>query len=339
MCVHDYSENYECSYQEEVQSQNFSRTEASIHVTILCRHASQEFDNCAGTEEQPKIIKEYIFVISDDMAHDSYSVQHVRHIIHNLVNTVGCTVKRLHEFTDGCSAQYKSRHCMGSHVLLSSNDFGYPAQRNYFETSHAKGEQDAAGAHIKQKASLTVVRKEATIQSAEQLCSSLSSSFTEPVSKGSDLKRRVFLYVKKDEVNRKGRKFSEVQGNQKIHCIKPKFNESGIRLVNTRSCYCMSCIDENFYNCQNKTYWDAWNGQQMKVLAEPSTKVTRSEPEPDAERTESLADLASVGIIVAVAAHLDPNYNYYLLQVTTNEPILLQEEQVDDYGCPMPAGS
>ena len=77
----------------------------------------------------------------------------------------------------------------------------------------------------------------------------------------------------------------------------------------------------------------------MKVLAEPSTKVTRSDPEPDAERTESLGDLASVGTIVAVAAHLDPNYDYYLIQVTTNEPILLQEEHVDDYGCPMPAGS
>ena len=92
--------------------------------------------------------KSIFFVISDDMAHESYSVQHVRHIIHNyLVNTVGCTVKRLHEFTDGCSAQYKSRHRMGSHVLLPSNDFGYPAQCNYFETSHAKGEQVLLG-HI-----------------------------------------------------------------------------------------------------------------------------------------------------------------------------------------------
>ena len=110
------------------------------HPFMLLFSTDMLHRNCAGTEEQPKIIKEYIFVISDDMAYDSYSVQHVRHIIHNyLVNTVRCTVKRLHEFTDGCSAQYKSRHCMGSHVLLSSNDFGYPAQRNYFETSHAKG--------------------------------------------------------------------------------------------------------------------------------------------------------------------------------------------------------
>ena len=105
------------------------------------------------------------------------------------------------------------------------------------------------------------------------------------------MRRRVFFYVKKDEVNRKGRKFSEVKGNRKIHCIKPKLNESGILLVNTRSCYCMSCIDEDFDNCQNKNYLDAWNEQQMKVLADPSTKVTRSEPEPNAERTERLEQL------------------------------------------------
>ena len=59
----------------------------------------------------------------------------------------------------------------GFTCVVVSNDFGYPAQRNYFETSHAKGEQDAAGAHFKQKASLAVVRRETTIQSAEQLCS------------------------------------------------------------------------------------------------------------------------------------------------------------------------
>ena len=29
----------------------------------------------------------------------------------------------------------------------------------------------------------------------------------------------MFFYVKKDEVNGKGRKFSEVQGNRKIRCI------------------------------------------------------------------------------------------------------------------------
>ena len=35
LCFHDYSENYVCSYQKEIQSQYFCKNEASLHVTIL----------------------------------------------------------------------------------------------------------------------------------------------------------------------------------------------------------------------------------------------------------------------------------------------------------------
>lgn len=38
--------------------------------------------------------------------------------------------------------------------------------RSYFETSHAKGEQDAVGSHIKQKVSQAVLRRTATISKA-----------------------------------------------------------------------------------------------------------------------------------------------------------------------------
>ena len=56
----------------------------------------------------------------------------------------------MHEWTDGRSAQYKSCHCMGD-VAQSSSDFSYVTVRNYFETSHAKGPQDGAGANLKHK--------------------------------------------------------------------------------------------------------------------------------------------------------------------------------------------
>ena len=43
-CVHDYSENYSCRYQDQLQSLYFSQTQASIHVTILhCHHGSYNF--------------------------------------------------------------------------------------------------------------------------------------------------------------------------------------------------------------------------------------------------------------------------------------------------------
>jgi len=68
-------------------------------------------------------------------------------------------VKVMQEWTDGCSAQYKSRHCMGD-VSFSETDFSFPTIRNYFETSHAKGPQDRAGANLKSKADMAVIRRQ-----------------------------------------------------------------------------------------------------------------------------------------------------------------------------------
>ena len=48
------------------------------------------------------------------------------------------------------AAQYKSRQRIRN-LYCSVADFGFPVQLNYFETSHAKGEQDAAGSHVIQQ--------------------------------------------------------------------------------------------------------------------------------------------------------------------------------------------
>ena len=42
----------------------------------------------------------------------------------------------------------------------SSSDFGYVVIRNYFETSHAKGPQDGAGANLKHKADMAVIKRQ-----------------------------------------------------------------------------------------------------------------------------------------------------------------------------------
>lgn len=45
-------------------------------------------------------------------------------------------------------------------VAQSSSDFGYMTIRNYFETSHAKGPQDGAGANLKHKADMGVIKRQ-----------------------------------------------------------------------------------------------------------------------------------------------------------------------------------
>ena len=72
-------------------------------------------------------------------------------------------MKTMHEWTDGCSTQYKSRHCMGD-VAQSFSDFGYITIQNYFETSHAKGPQDGAGANLKHEADMAVIKRQVNMQ-------------------------------------------------------------------------------------------------------------------------------------------------------------------------------
>ena len=167
-CIHDYSENYSCTSQDQLQSQYFSQTQASIHVTILHRHALETVDGVESTMEDPLIITEHIFVISPDTKHDHHSVHEVRELVAGYLEEIDYDVEAMHEWTDGCSAQYKSRHCMGD-VSFSASDFGYKTIQNYFETSHAKGPQDGAGANLKHKVDMAVIKRQEIIQNAKDL--------------------------------------------------------------------------------------------------------------------------------------------------------------------------
>ena len=67
-CIHDYSKNYSCYYQNEMQSCYYSQTQASIHVTILHRHALNNTDGVESSPDSP-LVTEHIFVISPDCKH------------------------------------------------------------------------------------------------------------------------------------------------------------------------------------------------------------------------------------------------------------------------------
>lgn len=54
-------------------------------------------------------------------------------------------------------------------VSFSLLDFGFPTVRDYFETSNATGPQDGAGANLKHKADMAVIRRETVIQNAKDL--------------------------------------------------------------------------------------------------------------------------------------------------------------------------
>ena len=352
LCVHDYSEGYSCRQQDELQSEYFDVAKVSLHITILYRHAVESMDGRASTEEDPHIVKEHLFVISDDDVQDYHAVHKAQELVKGyLEDTVKMDIHKMHEFTDGCAAQYKSRNCVGD-LSCSLADFGFLVQRSFFETSHAKGEQDAAGANVKQKVSQAVLRKTAFIRSGKDMTEFLNSTFTSPTAttfasrqKAVGLERRVFFYVPTEGAEaiarkRPGRTFKELKGIRKLHCVKTTA-EQGKVFVRSRTCYCIDCINGEEGKCTNKEWVDEW--REVQLERESSAATTRQ----TVETTEAglldtavrIADLATKGSVVAIAAADDPDYEYYLLKVTSDGVIELESAVTDDYGCSFERGS
>ena len=173
VCVHDFSESYRCSDQRERQSSYFQKTEVSIHVTILYRHSILEKDGIYSSPENPKLIREQFFVISPDMQHDRSFTQYCQ-------KQISTNVTCMDEWTDGCSSQYTSRLCMGD---VSYNTLGYKTLiRNFYETSHAKGPQDAGGGFLKSQADIAVVRRKTKIQCAKDFYNFCTNNLQNPKS-------------------------------------------------------------------------------------------------------------------------------------------------------------
>ena len=100
--------------QNKIQSKFFDPTKVSLHVTILHRHAVEAVDGVSSTDGDPRMIKEHVFVILDGPVQDYDSVHKAQELIHTyLKNDVEYPTQQVHEFTNGCAAQYKSRHCVG----------------------------------------------------------------------------------------------------------------------------------------------------------------------------------------------------------------------------------
>ncbi len=248
ICIHDYSENYRCREKSEIQADYFQRTEVSLHVTLLHRHAIVGVDGVDSTEENPVIITEQFFTISEDLRHDQYFTREVQRQISIYLRNIGYEARVMHEWTDGCAQQYKSRHCFGD-LSVATHDLGYDTLlRNFFETSHGKGPHDAAGGYIKAQADLAVTRGQTLIQNAHDLYL-FGTKRLSAVSTPNGCKRRIFVYTEAIPRNDDCR-FKSVPNIRSIHQLITCGN--GNLKTRRLSCYsCDNCMDARYDFCQN----------------------------------------------------------------------------------------
>ncbi|WAR01723.1 hypothetical protein MAR_008281 [Mya arenaria] len=209
LVIHDISENYRCIEKQELQSTYFGKTEVSMHVSVVYRHAVLEYDHLS----EYTIVTEVLYAISPDTTHDHYFVSNVQDRIKHHLDNVGCKVDDMIEFTDGCSCQYKSRTCMGVSTLLCEKH-GYKSfERNFFETSHAKGPQDAAGGLLKRQLDIAVMKGE-SIQSARDVFDFAKENLCTP--KSGIYPRRIFACIESTDRSTTY-KFSAVPNNKRVH--------------------------------------------------------------------------------------------------------------------------
>ena len=98
VAILDYSEGYTCRSQDETQSEYFDVAKVSLHVTILYCHSTEKNDGTESTEENPKVVKEHVFVISDDVIQDNNSVHKVQELLNTYITKdLGQEITVLHE--------------------------------------------------------------------------------------------------------------------------------------------------------------------------------------------------------------------------------------------------
>ncbi|XP_071153191.1 uncharacterized protein [Mytilus edulis] len=323
ICIHDFSENYSCKDKIEIQACYFQKTEVSIHVSVIYRHPIENLDGSSDPEVNGGLVEEQFFVISPDQVHDHNFSHEAQRQIADYLKSINYDLKTMHEFTDGCATQYKSRHCFGD-LSYAKQDFGFNIVRNYFETSHAKGVQDAAGGLIKNQADFAVARGKLFIQNANDFYNFCKDNLETP-RQSAICKRRIFRYVEEVPRNRT-RSFKVVPSVRCIHQIRSTSPRNV--LVRDLSCYdCSNCPDE--YNACTS---EAGIFRKYKLCHE--TELTERLIANSDENT--FIELIQPGFILAVFTD-DPGEDYYILKCLSDVK-KLNQSTFDDWGNTFQAG-
>ena len=241
--IMDFSENYACKSQSEVQSAHWFQANVTIFPVIV-------YYRKPNSEE---VIKEAIDFITDDRKHDSHAVNHFSGIVRDHLKEVRkVKIKKEIQFTDGCSSQFKSKIPVAD-LSYCQHDFGFPVERHYFETGHGKSVSDGEGGVIKSYVSKAVKSRGVIVQNAEDFYDVASSGLT----KSDDSFLRSFYLVRPSHIlrTRPTRVPNQsIVGIRKIHCVAG--GEVGVVKTRRLSCICTSCTDGGV--CSNLNYVGPW---------------------------------------------------------------------------------
>ena len=137
----DCSENFSFVVQDEAQSFHWSNSSATIHPIVFYYK-----DDTESTLRNDNFV-----LISDSNVHYTVAVHLFQKCLIGFLYKKFSVIKKIIYFSDGCSGQYKNRKNF-LNLCLHKDDFGIPAERPFFATSHGKGPCNGLGGTIKREA-------------------------------------------------------------------------------------------------------------------------------------------------------------------------------------------
>nr|CAI5844105.1 unnamed protein product [Callosobruchus analis] len=141
----DFSENYSCKYNEEVQSAHFgsSKPQITLHTVVIY------YKNPGTAKIEPLSIG----TLSDSLRHDPPSIcAHLQLAIKEIQKIVA-TIRTVHFLSDGPSTQYKNKKMFFLMAHFLTRELGVTSLHwHYSESGHGKGAPDGVGAVVKRTA-------------------------------------------------------------------------------------------------------------------------------------------------------------------------------------------
>ena len=259
--VMDYAENYQCNFQNEAQNAFFDRNTVTIHPMMLYYIKS--------VDEERTLVKHAIICITDDDIKDAAGVKVFERKARDILKENNVEISVLHEFSDGCAAQYKGKNsfCDISMATIKTT-------RNFFETSHGKSVCDGLGSIVKNCAVKAVMSGKVVIPDAKTLynfCLKKLSHGAKHVSNEQQSYISVWdvQFVKQEEVHREDRGMKTLPGTRKLHAVMNVGRPLKL-LVRELSCYCDNCT-AGTQPCRQSLYVDGWREVTLHSTTVPTS--------------------------------------------------------------------
>ena len=275
LCSHDFSMNFSCYRQNQVQSAFYENSMSTIHGSVA--HFRCETPGCQ------KVVRMEIIHLSKILLHNASAFNQFNIKTVNIAEAEAETnFKLVVNITDQAPSQYKNKNS-----FLYTSKFGKPLIHFFLGSRHGKFWSDAAIGRFVQW-----LRKEIAADIVEVACAADIAKHAQKKYATPNLDRDQCQHFRikinlVDRIPRNPTDSERVEGTRIFHMIR-NTGRKGYVLSRNIGCLCLACISGEG-SCKYPEYFDDWSEQcvQRTSLGGPSLNLWPVNFFPSGETTDA----------------------------------------------------